>query len=186
MSQRKVRDAFYGAGVYMTAHGPEHGTEKILKNNYGEHVQKGKSDYYFKFSTKELLLLGVKCELDEGRIVWRFPKTLFINSVWFAHGKTGESQHLTASPQAIADCGGIRSIASPTARTYDSYSSNSQYETNSYHQPTNAPRQQQQQQEESGGPGLGTVLAVGAAATAIGVGLAALFGAFNRPNTRRQ
>ena len=118
--------------------------------------------------------------------MWRFPKTLFINSVWFEHGKTGESQHLTASPQAIADCGGIRSIASPTARTYDSYSSNSQYETNSYHQPTNAPRQQQQQQEESGGPGLGTVLAVGAAATAIGVGLVALFGAFNRPNTRRQ
>ena len=74
----------------MTAHGPEHGTEKILKNNYGEHVQKGKADYYFKFSTSQLLLQGVQCESDEGRIVWRFPKTLFLNSVWYYCEKTGE------------------------------------------------------------------------------------------------
>jgi hypothetical protein len=46
------------------------------------------------------------------------------------------------------------------------------------------PKKTTTNQEESG-PGLGTVLAVEAAATAIGVGLAALFGAFNRPNPRR-
>ena len=68
----------------MTELGPEHGKEKILKNNYGINIQKGKADYYFKFLTSQLP--GAQRNIVDKRIVWRIPQGIDLNSIPYATG----------------------------------------------------------------------------------------------------
>ena len=203
----KKKDALGDEGVYMSPLSPDNGKKAIMENNYGPHKKPhwhDKTDYYFKFESKKLphwtsLREGRKNGLH--RTIWMYPHNISMTQVQgIEFGKTED--HGTVSTgregKAVVELGlstvsmtrNRPKMSSPLSTTsaYDFYSSNNQYDDDYSHHPTtyrtSAPRQHQQQQES--GPGLGTALAVGAAVGAIGVGLAALFGAFNRPNTRRQ
>ena len=90
-SQSKEGDAVLGEGVYLTELGPEHGKATILRNNYGKHsLTKGKADYYFEFIS--IQLKGVhQSQVVDGRIVWRFPKSIDLDSVRYSYGETERS-----------------------------------------------------------------------------------------------
>ena len=152
-----------------------------MQNNYGKAaIPPTKADYYFKFVTNQLKLKGVEFkELDNGRTVWRFPRNIELSSFNYSVGNTEEAQTKSEKPN----------YHKPTAYVVPRQQQQQETEETGPGLGTSAyamPRQQQRQETEEAGPGLGTAIAVGAAATAIGVVLAAIFGAFNRPNNRRQ
>ena len=203
ISQSKERDAVLGDGVYMTELGPEYGKERILLNNYGKNaIPKDKADYYFKLFTDQLK--GVQCKLVDGRIVWRFPQNIRIigvDSVWFVFGETKEFTNSKMKVEHFdidfPDADNRSPMVSPSDMMLVPYTQNGSGDDSDDSDesfeiiyPSNytaiGHRRQIQYQQEDSTPGLGTALAVGAAATVVGVGLAAIFGAFHRPYSRRQ
>ena len=180
-SQSKERDAVLGDGVYLTHLGPEHGKEKILQNNYGKTaIPPTKADYYFKFVTNQLKGVEFK-ELGDGRTVWRFPRNIELSSLKYSVGHTEGANWTVAQAKSEKP-----NYHKPTAYVVPRQQQQQETEETGPGLGTSAYAMPRQQQQQETGPELGTALAVGATVAAIGVGLAALFGAFNRPNTRRQ
>lgn len=93
--QFNVWDAKLGDGVYLTHLRPETGKGFILLNNYGktttaQGLDKDKADWCFKFRTDQLN--GVYCKQLSGRIVWRYPNSIYIPGVWYKFGKTEDEE----------------------------------------------------------------------------------------------
>ena len=94
-SESQEWDARLGEGVYLTHLRPREGKSAILLNNYGkttngQGIDKDKADWCFKFKTCQLY--GVYDRDLNGRIVWRYPGSIFMRDFWYSFGKTEDDE----------------------------------------------------------------------------------------------